>query len=246
MSPEVRMPPSAITGTLPAPRAASMIAVSCGTPTPATIRVVQIEPGPIPTLIASAPASTSALAASAVATLPAIDLDRVGQRLDPLDRRGDVGLWPWAVSMTMQSQPASISASERSKPAVADGGRGGDPQPPFAVLGRERRGDRLFDVLDGDQADAMVVVVDHQQFLDPPLVEDLARLGLGRADRHGREIVAGHQLADRLPRIFGEAHVAVGQDAGQLARFLDDRDAADAVGLSSARAPRPASGRGSW
>ncbi len=38
--------------------------------TPATTRVVQIEPGPIPTLTASAPASTRYLAASAVAILP--------------------------------------------------------------------------------------------------------------------------------------------------------------------------------
>ena len=48
MSPEYCMPPSPITGT-PAgrqARAASMIAVTCGTPTPATTRVVQIEPGP--------------------------------------------------------------------------------------------------------------------------------------------------------------------------------------------------------
>ena len=73
-SPENLMPPSAMTGT-PAPSAAStasMIAVSCGTPTPATMRVVQIEPGPMPTLTASAPASISALAPSRVATLPAI------------------------------------------------------------------------------------------------------------------------------------------------------------------------------
>ena len=42
-----------------------MMAVSCGTPTPATMRVVQIEPGPMPTLIASAPASISALRAVA-------------------------------------------------------------------------------------------------------------------------------------------------------------------------------------
>jgi hypothetical protein len=48
-----------------------MIAVSCGTPTPATTRVVQIDPGPMPTLTQSAPASISARAASAVATLPA-------------------------------------------------------------------------------------------------------------------------------------------------------------------------------
>ena len=52
--------------------ALSITAVSCGTPTPATTRVVQIEPGPMPTLIESAPASISARVASAVATLPAI------------------------------------------------------------------------------------------------------------------------------------------------------------------------------
>ena len=53
-SPEYLMPPSAITGVpvLRATSTASMIAVSCGTPTPATMRVVQIEPGPMPTLIA--------------------------------------------------------------------------------------------------------------------------------------------------------------------------------------------------
>ncbi len=36
------------------------------------MRVVQIEPGPMPTLTASAPASISASAPSAVATLPAM------------------------------------------------------------------------------------------------------------------------------------------------------------------------------
>ena len=68
------MPPSAITGTSRPfkPSTASEIAVICGTPQPVTIRVVQIEPGPIPTLTASAPASASAIAPSAVAMLPAI------------------------------------------------------------------------------------------------------------------------------------------------------------------------------
>ena len=67
------MPPSAITGTscLRQTATTSRIAVNCGTPTPATMRVVQIEPGPMPTLTASAPASISASAPSAVATLPA-------------------------------------------------------------------------------------------------------------------------------------------------------------------------------
>ena len=36
------------------------MAVTCGTPTPATTRVVQIEPGPMPTLTPSAPASIRA------------------------------------------------------------------------------------------------------------------------------------------------------------------------------------------
>ena len=65
-SPEYLMPPSAITGTFDpsAARAASITAVSWGTPTPATMRVVQIEPGPMPTFTASAPASIRALAAS--------------------------------------------------------------------------------------------------------------------------------------------------------------------------------------
>jgi hypothetical protein len=48
------------------------MAVTCGTPTPATTRVVQIEPGPMPTFTASAPASTKARAAEPVAMLPPI------------------------------------------------------------------------------------------------------------------------------------------------------------------------------
>ncbi|GIR38200.1 MAG: hypothetical protein CM15mP49_35850 [Actinomycetota bacterium] len=55
ISPDVLIPPSAITGI--GISLAEKMAVSCGTPTPATKRVVQTPPGPTPTLIASAPAS---------------------------------------------------------------------------------------------------------------------------------------------------------------------------------------------
>ena len=74
MSPEKRTPPSAMTGTSSsaASLAASEIAVTCGTPTPVTTRVVQMLPGPMPTLTASTPASSNARAPSAVATLPPI------------------------------------------------------------------------------------------------------------------------------------------------------------------------------
>src|SRR5687768_3273102 len=68
-SPENRIPPSAIAGT-PDPFnafAASYTADNCGNPTPATMRVVQILPGPTPTFTASAPALANAVAASPVA-----------------------------------------------------------------------------------------------------------------------------------------------------------------------------------
>ncbi len=74
MSFAVLAPPSAIIA-LPrrAPSsAASRTAESCGTPIPATTRVVQIEPGPIPILTTSAPASYKAAAPEVVAILPAI------------------------------------------------------------------------------------------------------------------------------------------------------------------------------
>ena len=66
MSPEYLMPPSAITGT-PVPlaaRAASRMAVICGTPAPVTTRVVQIDPGPMPTLIPSMPSAIRSRAPS--------------------------------------------------------------------------------------------------------------------------------------------------------------------------------------
>src|SRR5688572_16978277 len=72
-SPENFTPPSEITGTLPRAAFTQLaIAVICGTPAPVTTRVVQIDPGPMPTLIASTPASISSCAPVVVPTLPAI------------------------------------------------------------------------------------------------------------------------------------------------------------------------------
>ena len=66
------MPPSDTRGTpvRALTRAQSEMALSWGTPTPETTRVVQMEPGPTPTLTPLAPASMSAWAPWAVATLP--------------------------------------------------------------------------------------------------------------------------------------------------------------------------------
>ncbi len=117
-SPENFTPPSAMTGTpyLRATAETSAMAVSWGTPTPATTRVVQMEPGPMPTLTAEAPARMQASAASAVAMLPAMmrssswgnsALMAATALSTPLE-------WPWAVSTTTTSTPALTTAWTRS------------------------------------------------------------------------------------------------------------------------------------
>ena len=81
------MPPSAMTGTscAAAARAHSMIAVIIGTPMPATTRVVQIEPAPMPTFTASTPCSISAIGALGGRDVAGDEVD-VGKALaDPAD-----------------------------------------------------------------------------------------------------------------------------------------------------------------
>jgi hypothetical protein len=66
-------------------------------------------------------------------------------------------------------------------------------------------------------------------------MQQALRLVLADAFAHRDETLAGHQFGDRLARIVGEAHVAVGQDAAQFARLiwigaaLDHRDAGNPV-----------------
>ena len=70
------------------PRRTRRTALNCGRPTPVIIRVVHIAPGPTPTLMMSAPASTRSCTPSAATTLPAtigtfgLDGAHGGQRLE--------------------------------------------------------------------------------------------------------------------------------------------------------------------
>ena len=116
-SPPARMPPSAMTGTPSGAHASahSITALSWGTPTPATTRVVQTEPGPTPTLTPSAPAATRSRAPSAVATLPATISARppTASRTRPRASRAS-SEWPCAMSSTSTSAPASWRAWARS------------------------------------------------------------------------------------------------------------------------------------
>ena len=88
-------------------------------------------------LDASAPASISALAASARRDVAGDDAGGIALALDALHRlerrRAE---WPCAVSTTSRSTPASISAIERSIAVVADAGGRGDAQAALRILDR--------------------------------------------------------------------------------------------------------------
>ena len=154
------------------------------------MRVVQIEPGPMPTLIASAPASISACAPSRVATLPAMIATLLVARwmrahlLQHLLGMAVRGVDDEAVDPRRHQQLGALEA------LVADGRGGGDAQAPVGVLGGVGMRGRLLDVLDRDEADAAAVLVDHHQLLDAVLVQQAARLVLGDALADGDDLLA--------------------------------------------------------
>ena len=84
--------------------------------------------------------------------------------------------WPCAVSITTQSTPASISCSARSKPWSPTVEAAATRSRPSCVLAGVGMLRRLLDVLDGDEADAAVILVDDEQLLDAMLVQQPLRL----------------------------------------------------------------------
>jgi hypothetical protein len=148
------MPPSAIIGTRRLPSASATIdtAVICGTPTPATMRVVQIEPGPMPTLTASAPASTSASAASPVAMLPPMTCMLREALLDPAHAVDDA----LRVAVRGVDDDDVHTRLDQRRDArlgvAADTDRRADAQAFLGVLAGVRVVGGLLDVLDRDHA----------------------------------------------------------------------------------------------
>ncbi len=115
MSPENLIPPSATTGTpcSDATSAVSEIAVICGTPIPAMILVVQMDPGPIPTLNASTSRDIRSWAASAVAMFPAM-ISTDTSFLIFLIEFITFWLWACAVSTTIRFAPSFSSVTALS------------------------------------------------------------------------------------------------------------------------------------
>ena len=135
----------------------------------------------------------------------------------------------------MQSTPGIDQHERALVTLVADGRGSGDPEPSLGVLASGRMQGRLFHILDGHEADAAEIIVDDNQLFEPMLMQEAARLVLAHAFPHGDEIF-GHQFADRLQRIVGEADIAIGQYAAKPRRFA----ARSALNHGNARNPMPA------
>ena len=111
-------------------------------------------------------------------------------------------------------------------PGGAD--RRADTQASLRILGGVRILQFFLDVFDRDQALEVVLIVDHEEFLDAVLVENLFRFLQRRAHGNGDEIFLGHHLVDGNVEAGFKAQVAVGEDADKLSVF-GDRNAGNFV-----------------
>ena len=194
-----------------------MIAVSCGTPTPATTRVVQIEPGPIPTLIEFGAGLDQSFRPFRGGDIAGHDLHRIRHALDPRHRLEHA---PGMAVGGVDDQKIDASVDQALASHVtgfAHRSRSGHAQSPLLVFAGMRMRHGLFDVLHRDQADATIRAVNDQKLLDTVLMQEPLGLVLLDPFAHCDQPLLGHQLGDLLPLVGGEPHVAVGQNADQLA-----------------------------
>ena len=100
---------------------------------------------------------------------------------------------------------------------------------PFSVAGRVRELYCLFNILNGDQALEVAFFIHQRQLFDLVLAEDRLCFFHSRAYRSRDQVILGHYFRDRAVIVGQEPHVAVGDDAHQLAHIVYDRHAGDLV-----------------
>ena len=227
------MPPSAISGT-PVPSSAaatSATAVICGTPTPATIRVVQMEPGPTPTFTPSAPGRDQRPRRLRRDDVAADDLQLRVLLLDgadPVEHALGVAVGGVDDQQVDARLDQRLDALGRVA-ARADGGA--DAQRAPVVLAGVGIVLGLLEVLGGDHAAQLEVLGDHQHLLDAVLVQEVQHFLLvgALADRH-EPALRRHHGRDRRVEARLEAQVPVGDDADGAA-LVHHRHAGDVVGV---------------
>ena len=108
----------------------------------------------------------------------------------------------------------------------ADGG--GDKETAAAVLRGVRIGDRLFDVLDRDEALETEVLIHDGQLFDLVAAERFLRFFQRGPLAADNEIFARHKLANLAVHVGLKLHIAVGDDADELAGLVHDGNAGNA------------------
>ena len=196
------------------------------------MRVVQIEPAPIPTFTASTPSSIKRLGGFRGRHV-------AGNHVHIRELAADAahGI-EHALRMAMRrvdDERVDVGGDQRlgSFHRVAcDPDRGRHTQPSQRVLAGVRVFHRLLDVFHRDQALQHERLIDDQQLLDLVLVQDFPRRFERRADRHRDEVLFRHHLGNRALYVGLEAEVPIGEDAHQPTLFrtvLRDRHAGDPV-----------------
>ena len=106
----------------------------------------------------------------------------------------------------------------------------GHAQTALLVLGRVGVLLGFDEVLNGDQAGELAVLVNQRKLLDLVLRKELVSVLLGDVSRTGDEILLGHHVADLEPVVVlgcDETHIAVGDDAHEPVFAVDYRQAGD-------------------
>jgi hypothetical protein len=116
------------------------------------------------------------------------------------------------------------------KARVADRRGSSNTQATCSVLRGIRVHRGLVHVFHGQEAEALIVLVDDNEAFDPVLVQQAA--GLFRRGLHfHRDDVARHQVRDLLVHVFGKTGVAVRDDTDDLAIVLNHRNARETSAL---------------
>ncbi len=204
------------------------MAVICGTPAPLTTRVVQMEPGPMPTLIPSAP-----------------KIDQIARAFERRDVAGNQvhirkGVFDGAHRFhhalavpvrRIHHQHVHFSGHQLLGALQEVGARTNGrahAQSSLRIFRRVGIFQLFLNVLDGDQALERVLIVHHQKFLHAVMMQNLLGFFERGAHRNRDEILLGHHVGDWEIVARFESQVAIGQDADQPA-VLGDRHAGDAI-----------------
>ena len=118
------------------------------------MRVVQPPPGPMPTLMPSAPRSSRNVAPSRGRDIAGDHL-RVAEIASgtPPCARSITTEWPCAMSMTMHVDAGAEQLGGALEVIAGRANRGADAQPAAAVAGRKRHAPLAHEVTRGDQSD---------------------------------------------------------------------------------------------